>query len=597
MSISGVQKISTPLFRNPKEAWDEILGLAHSKGLQKAFEEEMLDRFDDATLQDKQICQQITAIFQADRFLNVFIKLASTYKSQYYSKDEISKILSLFLNFTKNISETNFSSPIEKVPHYDQGGQDWMSCCIKTLKVSNTSLKQLPSNKIKQLATPLVHRNLTKDLTKTLSLHRLFAQSSNKAHVDLVELLKKSGKIFSETDQVHLIQIILTLHSTYREGEEALLYWYKTVKETQSETTFVLVSNPPSFSSDKRADLHSTIRLLQWIVEIEDDAALHADLLAFYHQQISLTELLEILENIKREIETKKYPEKNIEEVLQAFASPREGSPGEGCLSALSHIELEKIAAQFAQIKALCQKLRKCDISELASKVDALRRGPSEDDKISLIAIGREAIRLKFKIYPYNTQILALLGILNHPTQFKGRNAQVLMGEGKSTIITLLAFYHACLGLNVDVIAPSRYLAERDQVKYHEFYQLFGISTSHICTDDPTEENFKGQIIFGTNSDFEFALMWDSIREKRLWKRPFCIALVDEVDNLFIDTALNSARISLPSQGKYGWVYQPILNFVKENLLLIFLRQNVTPSFEKSSPTFRWENLKTFLIP
>ena len=159
------------------------------------------------------------------------------------------------------------------------------------------------------------------------------------------------------------------------------------------------------------------------------------------------------------------------------------------------------------------------------------------------------------------------------------------MGEGKSTIITLLAFYHACLGLNVDVIAPSRYLAERDQVKYHEFSQLFGISTSHICTDDPTEENFKGQIIFGTNSDFEFALMWDSIREKRLWKRPFCIALVDEVDNLFIDTALNSARISLPSQGKYGWVYQPILNFVKENLLLIFLRQNVTPKLrEKLHP-------------
>ena len=43
-SIPGVQKISIPLLRNPKEAWNETRGLAHSKGLQKAFEEEMLDR-------------------------------------------------------------------------------------------------------------------------------------------------------------------------------------------------------------------------------------------------------------------------------------------------------------------------------------------------------------------------------------------------------------------------------------------------------------------------------------------------------------------------------------------------------------------------
>jgi SecA DEAD-like domain/SecA preprotein cross-linking domain len=368
------------------------------------------------------------------------------------------------------------------------------------------------------------------------------------------------------------IQLIIKSFEFCQGKEEALSYWYQTIKETLGETTFILVSNPLSFTS---SDTQGILCLLQWIVEIGDDADLHTELVDFYHQRISLAELLEKIEKIKNEIEISKYPPKNLQDVLNAFASPKLGTVS----IPLSQIDLEKISNQYAQIEVFCNDLRKCDIGELVNQVRTIRSKKEfeETDKIKLIAIAREAIRLKFQIDPYNTQILATLGLLNHPSEFKGRVAEVKTGEGKSTIAALLAFYHACLGKNVAVISPSRYLAIRDQTKYQEFYRFFGISSSHICADILTEAHCSGQIIFGTNSDFEFFVMGESIREKRLGEagRFFHVAIVDEVDNLFIDVALNASRMSIPSQDKYRWVYQPILNFVKEQGDLILNKSNV----------------------
>ena len=612
----GAHDVLPSASRNLQEAWDQIVLLAQSKDLHEIFHDEMLSRFDDATLQDKGIYQHITAIFQMDRSLiQAFIQLASTYKIRYYAKGELDQILGLFFGFAKRVEGGSFPGLIEKIPHYDQGGKDWICRCIKALKVSKSSaiqlgfLTDLPSNKeidkAQKLKCPLVHRNifavhltgsdLTGHATSNLSVNRACAKGiyamenssssylSTHAYVDFVKELKSSGKTFSESDQAHLLQIMQTIAMYYpaslnRGGEKTLVLWYQTLKESQGETTFMLVSNPKSFSSEP-PDVQGIIRMLQWIVEIGDDVDLQTDLLAFYQQKITLADLLDKLEGIKNEIEIKKYPEKNIEEVLRAFTSAVEG-----LVSILTQQELDKLADQFAQVDDLCKTLRKYDISELANRVRAIRLKNTllESDKMTLIAIAREAIRLKFKIYPFNTQILALLGLLNYPLTFKGRIAQVRAGEGKSTIITMLAFYHACLGDPVDVISSSRYLAKRDQKKYHEFYQLFDIATSHICTNDPTEENFKGQIIFGTNTDFEFVEMWDYVREKRLRgsKRSCQVVVVDEVDNLFIDTALNSARIAIPSEGKYGWVYEPILSFVKENFFLFLgLNREQDPVF------------------
>ena len=68
--------------------------------------------------------------------------------------------------------------------------------------------------------------------------------------------------------------------------------------------------------------------------------------------------------------------------------------------------------------------------------------------------------------------------------------------------------------------------------------------------------------------------MRDQQKDKpnRLWSwnhqvipRPFQVVIVDEADNLFIDSALHSARIALPYPSSRTWIYEPILHFIQTN--------------------------------
>ena len=160
---------------------------------------------------------------------------------------------------------------------------------------------------------------------------------------------------------------------------------------------------------------------------------------------------------------------------------------------------------------------------------------------------------------------------------FKGRLGQILTGEGKSLIIAEIALISALMGEFVDIITSTSYLANRDQLKFKELYQKFGVSSNAITDNNPSKEAFNGIILYGTNTDFEFTLLREGINiEKKMFtvplgkkveiRRDFQTVIVDESDNLFIDTALNSARIAFSSRSHFNWIYYPILNCVKNNI-------------------------------
>lgn len=136
----------------------------------------------------------------------------------------------------------------------------------------------------------------------------------------------------------------------------------------------------------------------------------------------------------------------------------------------------------------------------------------------------------------------------------------------------MLAFYYACQGLFVDIVSTTRYLAKRDQCKYEDFFKTFGILTSHLCDDFPTKANYRGQIIYATNYDLEFSLMRQVLyqKEHRLAlinnqkiPRTQEIAIVYEVDSLFLEGGLTAARLSIPSAHDHRWAYRPMMDFVK----------------------------------
>ena len=226
-----------------------------------------------------------------------------------------------------------------------------------------------------------------------------------------------------------------------------------------------------------------------------------------------------------------------------------------------------------------------------------------------MISLGVASI---LNISPYLIQCLSVSSFLLYYTEkneenIKGKLAQIKTGEGKSLIIAMLSLANALMGNFVDVITSTHYLAERDQKKFKNFYLKFGVTSSTITKSDPSKSDYDGIILYGTNTDFEFSFLREGIYNKKklytrplnlennsdnyLIKRTYDVAIVDECDNLFLDTARNSARISHPSKSSFNWLYPIIYEYFNENekKLNINNLKNIILEYEngKIKSTFR----------
>jgi len=248
----------------------------------------------------------------------------------------------------------------------------------------------------------------------------------------------------------------------------------------------------------------------------------------------------------------------------------------------LKNDELEKMKRELELIEKYRAEMQPKSVMELEMEarnigILLIKKPNNEDLVCRLLAILRESIRQHFNVYPYCTQILAILSLLLIPAKMKGRVAQIKTGEGKSTIIAMLAAFLACQGRMVDIITSSEYLAIRDEQKYHNFYKDIGLTSSHICYRQNTKEQFNGMILYGTNHNFEFSLLreglkWEDVRYTKavngeVIKRKCDTVIVDELDNLFLDCAMNSARLAMNSKEDVSWVYEPIYKFVTGKIL------------------------------
>lgn len=449
------------------------------------------------------------------------------------------------------------------------------------MKISSTSIScpaalSLPDEKLRSLYSHIEAPFLETSGQVTLATHQVLGQiidripvSPDKAQTELrlYRLLEKPCycHLFSPSDKRHLLEIYSSCTPAPTDKDEKnFAYYFQIIKESIGEEIFFFISNPKSYQG---CSLQQIIRLLQLLTELAADIdELIPVLLQFESQEITLKVCCDKIEECQRQIEAKKYPEKNLDEVIRAFLDT---GPNSLVSTPLQQDELDLLKQDYLRISEIGQEIKSLGIDVLTKQVAEIQEkwkntAETREERLRLFAISREVIRLKFGIFPYNTQMLVILGLLNFPDRLKGRIAQVRTGEGKSTIVTLLAFYFACQGKACDIISSSRYLAKRDCEKYADFFALFGISTSHLCTDEPNSENFKGQIIYGTNYDFEFALMRYKLghQNNRLLMK---VAIVDEVDNLFLDSALDSARIAIDGRNELSWIYPPILAYVQEN--------------------------------
>jgi len=198
-----------------------------------------------------------------------------------------------------------------------------------------------------------------------------------------------------------------------------------------------------------------------------------------------------------------------------------------------------------------------------------------KDKKLKLLAIIRLKIKETLHINPYNIQMINLLALINQPR----RIAQIKTGEGKSTLIAMLAAYYGFINYTVDIATTTDDLAIRDAMKFELFYRSLGLTVSHNINRKNKEVYEKNIIVYGTVHEFEFAYLRGETQFELEFadlggetqngmhgrgSRLYGVAIVDEVDGLFIDAHGNQAITSQASEKGYPpVVYQTIWNWIE----------------------------------
>jgi superfamily II DNA or RNA helicase len=252
----------------------------------------------------------------------------------------------------------------------------------------------------------------------------------------------------------------------------------------------------------------------------------------------------------------RKYPEKPLDVVMESFLQDPDVE------FSLSREEVTSLKKQYLRMKKYGDAILQAEennknalseaLDDIKEKLRAADLSQKQQDtlKLKLLAIIRLFIKKHFHIFPYNTQMINVLALMNEPK----RLAQIKTGEGKSTLIAMLAAVRALLGDTVDIITSARDLAERDAEKYKNFYQDLGLTVGCTKEKDHSSKQFEPSIVYGVVHDFEFAYIREEIGKPGTGrgKRPYQTVIVDEVDSMLIDMQRHEAILSDVIEEKFA---------------------------------------------
>lgn len=142
----------------------------------------------------------------------------------------------------------------------------------------------------------------------------------------------------------------------------------------------------------------------------------------------------------------------------------------------------------------------------------------------------------------------------------KGHISQIITGEGKTTIIAIIAALKVLQGEIVDVITSNELLAQTAVKDKALFYQILNISIAHNNFDGQDVEGpracYLADIVYGSINNFQFDFINhhylgnNTLGEKREFNQKNKKSVIlDEIDSLLIDQGANIAKISTPIPG------------------------------------------------
>ena len=214
---------------------------------------------------------------------------------------------------------------------------------------------------------------------------------------------------------------------------------------------------------------------------------------------------------------------------------------------------LRKAKKILKKINALKGKMQSLSDQELAAKTlefrERLTKGETVDDLlVEAFAVVREADRRVLGMFPYDVQVLG--GIIIH----QGNVAEMNTGEGKTLTATLPVYLNALTGKGTMLVTTNEYLAKRDAEEMGQVYRFLGLTVGVPFTSNPKQKLkpeekkriYSSAIIYTTNSVLGFDYLGDNLASNESGKflRPFDYVIIDEIDDILLDSAQTPLIIS-----------------------------------------------------
>ena len=338
-----------------------------------------------------------------------------------------------------------------------------------------------------------------------------------------------------------LIDYILNNHPKQVDVLPTFIAQALVFRNTFGQACFYRLFNKNPKQSSAILDNFSTI--LQQLQDLKEEDAIYTAIRE-YGDKPDINHLMCSLATVHQQWFDRKYPDRPVAQVLTRFAQTKHPLPD---------AELAQMSRHYAEFvsyrHSLMHQTKDTLIDNITLQCQAFAHPQPLSIQPELLASVLQLLQKLYHIRLYDTQVLAILALLQKKPKLSGRILQINTGEGKSAILAVTAAYFALFGWTVDTVNTSSYLAKRDYAKYLALFTALGV---------------KSLVQYTTSHDLSFEKLNDDfLNTKKRGHRARDIVLIDEVDNLFLDMAMSSVRNAVPGTNNFAWVYSPIYRYVQ----------------------------------
>jgi len=227
--------------------------------------------------------------------------------------------------------------------------------------------------------------------------------------------------------------------------------------------------------------------------------------------------------------------------------------------------EIARLQDMVEPVNALGSAFAALSDAQLQAKTEELRQrlaqgGTLDDVLVDAFAAVREVAKRTIGLRHYDVQLIGGIALR------QGKIVEMKTGEGKTLVATLPLYLNALEGKGAHLVTVNDYLARRDLQWMGPVYDLLGLRAgllqqggeSYVFDPDYTRGKYQclrqtsrraaylADITYGTHNEFGFDYLRDNLAmslDGRV-QRDLHYALIDEVDNIFIDQARTPLIIS-----------------------------------------------------